>query len=171
MLNFSSFLNAAAEPDVLARLREAGLLSEQDRLQAVQRMAGLAIGTPDSGWLAGYAWRVLLEPHERAALMQRVREDLAPGLDDSVYHLSDGRQPHYDPIEESLNDHRETFDKDGDHETAAIFAAAARKYEALPVTDDDDGYTEEPEFRSKTEDTRLASPLDTGRSIFDDIDE
>ncbi|MCW2930390.1 MAG: hypothetical protein JWM19_1352 [Actinomycetia bacterium] len=172
MLNFTSFLDSVTEPDVLARLREAGLLSEHDRLQAVHRMAALAIETPDSGWLAGYAWKVLLEPHERAALLRRVREDLAPGLGDNVCYLSDGRQPGYDPIEQSLSDYEEAFEKDGDHETAALFAAAARKYAAQPVViDGDDGWDILPESRREIGDARLGPPVDTGRSIFDDIDQ
>jgi hypothetical protein len=172
MLNFTSFLNTVTEPDVLARLREAGLLNEHDRLQAVHRMAGLAIETPDSGWLAGYAWKVLLEPHERAALMRRVREDLAPDLDYNVHYLSDGRKPGGDPIEESLNDYEEAFEKDGDHETAAIFAAAARKYAAQPVViDGDDGWDILPVSRRETGDARPGLPVGTGRSIFDDIDQ
>jgi hypothetical protein len=84
MLNFSAFSHSVGEPDVLARLHQAGLLSEPLRLQAVERMAEFAIEGPDSGWLTDYAGKILLTPGERAALMQKVREDPVPAWEAST---------------------------------------------------------------------------------------
>jgi hypothetical protein len=53
------------EPDVLAWLHQAGLLSEPVRLQAVERLAELAIETPDSARLTDHAWKILLTPGKR----------------------------------------------------------------------------------------------------------
>ena len=46
LVNFTSFVYAVPEPAVLARLHQAGLLSEPVRLQAVERMADLAVTHP-----------------------------------------------------------------------------------------------------------------------------
>lgn len=60
--------------------------------------------------------------------------------------------------------------KEGDREAAAAFAEAVRRRAELPTVDydyDDVGQG----YRRPITGTRLASPPDSGRSIFDDIDE
>jgi hypothetical protein len=47
---------------VLARLHQAHLLSEKIRVQAVERMAHLAVETPDAGWLHLPAWKASSDP-------------------------------------------------------------------------------------------------------------
>ena len=167
MVDFTSFLNVVTEPIVLARLHRAGLLSEPVRLREVERVAELAIDTPDSGWLTDNAWRILLTAAERAALMRKVREDLVPALG---YSLDDEKESGYDPIEQPLNRYKEEFERDGDHEAAAAFAEAARMRAELLENDfdyDDIGHG----YRRPMTGTTLAPPLHGGRSIFDDVDE
>jgi hypothetical protein len=86
---------------VLARLQQAGLLSEQVRLQAVDRMADLAVSTPDDGWVNGASWKVLLTPGDRARLMDKVRTDLVPRLE-TLDGIGDGEREPDDPIESAL---------------------------------------------------------------------
>jgi hypothetical protein len=171
MLNFTSYLYPGNEPDVLARLRTAGLLSEPVRLRAVEHVAELAIETPDGGWLTGKAWEILLTPGERAALMQKVREDLIPGIGNADWLLDDEHKiPDDDPVERTLRIYMDAFEKEGDYQTVAILAEALRVRAGVPVRyydydDDEQGYSE------PLTSTRLAPPPDSGRSIFDDIDE
>jgi hypothetical protein len=167
--NFTSYLHVVSEPGVLARLHQAGLLNEQVRLQAVECVTDLAINTPDSGWLTGSAWKVLLTPGERVALMQAVREDLVPTLEDT-YWDDDEKEPGHDSTEESLNDYRKAFEEEGDHETAAVFALATRRRAARPekyYDYDGDGSG----YRRPITHARLTPPGDSDRSIFDDIDQ
>jgi hypothetical protein len=135
----------------------------------MERVTELAIDTPDSGWLTDKAWDILLTPGERAALMQKVREDLIPALEDG-YWDDDEKEPGYDPVENSLNEYRKAFEKEGDHQAAAAFAEAARQRAELPERDyhRDDA---EQGYRRPITGTRLAPPPDVSRSIFDDIDE
>jgi len=170
MLNFNSYLSAVSQPDVLARLHQAGLLSEPVRLRAVERVAELAVGTPDSGWLTDSAWEILLTAGERAALMQKVREELVPNLEDSYYLLEDEREPGYDPIGRSLDGYEKAFEKEGDRVTAEVFAEAARRRASVPEKDWDYDYPGE-EYHRPISGTSLAPPADSGRSVFDDIDQ
>ena len=103
---------------MLARIHQAGLLSEEVRMQAVDRMADLAVRTPDDGWLEGPAWEVLLTASDRAMLMDKVRTDLVPRLDD----VGDGeREADDDPIDNALFWYERAFREAGDHETADAF--------------------------------------------------
>lgn len=172
MLDFGPQVNLVTEPDVLARLHQAGLLGAPVRLQAVERVAELAIDIPDSGWTTGSAWEALLTPRERSALMQRVREELVPYLEDS-YWLSEEKESDYDPIQDSLDGYKEAFERDGDRGTAQAFEIAARRRAEQPakdeyyVDDDDRGGG----YRRPIASSRLAPPPASGRSIFDDIDQ
>jgi hypothetical protein len=164
-VHFTSYLSVVSEPDVLARLHQAGLLSESLRLEAVERVAELAIVTPDSGWVRDDAWKILLTAHERATLMERVRTELVYQLE---YLLPEEREPGYDPVKTSLRGYKEAFESEGDHETARAFAEALRMYSELPEKSYD--YPDDDADRRPLSGTRLAPPPDTGRSIFDDID-
>ena len=165
IVHFTSYLWVVSEPDVLARLHQAGLLSESLRFEAVERVAELAIVTPDSGWVRDDAWKILLTAHERATLMERVRTELVYQLE---YLLPEERESGYDPVETSLQGYKEAFESEGDHETARAFAEALRTYSELPEKNYD--YLDDDVDRRPLSGTRLAPPPDVGRSIFDDID-
>jgi hypothetical protein len=169
LVNFTSFVSAVPEPAVLARLRRAGLLDEQVRLQAVDRMAYLAVKTPDDGWLRTQNWKILLTPADRARLMDKVRTDLIPRLEtlDGIGHGE--RDPDDDPYESALLGYQLEFEKDGDFEAAEAFDLAREFYSQLPAKDRDYGeYQEDPRPLARP---GLAPPPGTDRSIFDDIDE
>jgi hypothetical protein len=169
MLKFTSYLAAVPQPGVLARLHRAGLLSEPARLRAVERVAELAVETPDADWLTETAWRILLTAGDRAALLQRVREELVPNLED-IDHWDDEGEPGFDPIGYYLNRYEHAFEEAGDHGTAKAFAKAARERASKPTRDDDDDY-DDAEYAASAVDTRLVPPASSGRSIFDDIDQ
>jgi hypothetical protein len=168
LVKFHSWVYAVPEPAVLARLQRAGLLIEQVRKQAVERMAYLAVDTPDDGWLEGYDWQTLLTPSDRVMLFDRVRTELVPRLE-TLDGVGDGeRDPDDDPIESALAGYQRAFKREGDYETAEAFAEARDIYSQLPAKEREDYDFQD---RSPLASTRLAPPPDTGRSIFDDVDE
>lgn len=162
---FKSFVEAAPEPSVLARLHQAHLLSEPVRLRAVKRMAHLAVETSDSGWIHLPAWEVLLTPGNRAQLMDTVRNMLVPRLSTGKGWLPEEREED-DPVERSLFDYQRAFEDAGDAETGSAFAEALDEFRELPIhpsedyEPDDDWYDRGP----------LAPQPKSDRSIFDDID-
>lgn len=130
---FTSYVNAVNEPATLARLHEAGLLSEQVRLQAVERMAHLAVTTPDDGWISGSAWKVLLTLGDRARLFEKVRTELVPRLETGDGWADAERDEDDDPVENALWGYELAFQAEGDFETAHAFAEAREWYSELPI--------------------------------------
>lgn len=169
LLAFTSYVEAVIEPDVLARLHQAHLLSEPSRLRAVEHMADLAISTPDSGWLSCKAWSFLLAPNERTQLMDIVRAELVPMLETAVEGWLSDTYEEDDPVENALFAYSRAFESEGDTETAAAFDNARALYsELMPGPSKnfyDDGDTSTPRKRGS-----LAPPPEPDRSIFDDID-
>ena len=159
-----------AEPEVLARLHQGGLLTEQARRSAVERMKHLAVTAPDSGWLDGGAWKVLLTTEDRAQLMETVRGTLVPRLAQAVeewFDIDFSRED--DAVDNALVFYADAFREAGDEATAIAFEMAQNSYLELidPPSDNDEyrRYSPPLTFRS-TSDTDHASD----RSIFDDID-
>ena len=164
LTGFGSYVRWMPEPEVLARFHQAGLLSEEERGKTVERMAVLAVRTPDDGWLKGPDWEILLTASDRAMLMDRVRTDLVPQLDD----VGDGeREADDDPIDNTLFWYERAFREAGDDETADAFELARDGYQRLPVRQSEE-YDEQ--YRSPLTRPGLAPEPDAGRSIFDDID-
>jgi hypothetical protein len=172
---FTSSVDAALEPGVLARLHRAGLLSEPVRRQAVDRMAHLAVSTPDAGWFRGADWETLLTPGDRSRLMDKARTELVPRLESDEGWGPLKRYPDGDPVEKALIDYQMAFGSENDLEAAAKFSAALEIYRQRPVRScEDDSYWD----TSPLGGTRLAPPpdadssiFDADRSIFDDVDE
>jgi hypothetical protein len=175
---FTSFVDAVPEPNVLARLHQAHLLSEKIRLQAVERMAHLAVETPDAGWLHLPAWKVLLRPEERSELLDAVRNEFVsqPGSDE--HWFGDEREDN-DPVEHALYSYQTAFEDAGDTEAASALTEAINFFLDLPVRSsgyepDEDWHPDwEPRAEGSGYERRqssLALPARPGRSIFDDID-
>jgi hypothetical protein len=100
--------------------------------------------------------------------MDKVRTELVP-RPETLDGIGDGeRDPDDDPVESALFGYRRAFEREGDFETAQGFEDACDAYSQLPPKSRED---EDYETRSPLTGTRLAPPPDTGRSIFDDIDE
>jgi hypothetical protein len=109
LVRFTSYLLVVSEPDALARLRQAGLLSESLGLKAVEQVAHLAVGTPDSGWLREDVWKILPTPHERAMITDRVRTELVEQRGYDIDWLGEGKEPGNDPVESALERYKEAF--------------------------------------------------------------
>jgi hypothetical protein len=167
LLGFTSYVSVVPEPALLARLHHAGLLSEPDRLEAIERMAHLAVHTPDDGWINGSAWKILLTPADRAILFDKVRTELVPRLDTGEA-WGDERDGDDDPVDSTLFGYEMAFEDEGDAETAQAFAEARDAYSQLPIKAGEDYL--EMEDRLPLANTRVAPAPNTSRSIFDDID-
>ena len=163
---------------MLARLHQAHLLSEKIRLQAVERMAQLAVETPDAGWLHLPAWKVLLRPEERSELLNAVRTHFVSLFDSGDYWFADAREED-DPVERALLDYQRAFEDAGDPDVTYSIELALDVFRDVPTRSSDydpDGYWD-PEWEERAEDdgyerrqSSLALPPTPGRSIFDDID-
>jgi hypothetical protein len=172
LTDFTSFVNAVPEPDVLARLHRAHLLSERVRLNAVKRIAGLAVETPDAGWLHVPAWQVLLKPAERISLLDTVRTELVPRLGTYEDPLPGERADQDDPFEAALIEYRKAFTDAGDLRAAAAFDEAIEAFREQPIGSQED-YEPGAGYNSGSfagYGSALAPRPTAGRSVFDDID-
>lgn len=169
LLAFTSYVYAVVEPDVLARLHQAHLLSEPSRLRAIKRMTDLALTTPDPGWLSCKAWSVLLTPDERAHLMDTVRTELVPRLETVVGDWVSDTYEEDDPIESALFAYSRAFENEGDAETAEAFDNAWDLYSQLKPSPPESRYEWDanPPIKGSSS---LAPSSEPDRSIFDDID-
>jgi hypothetical protein len=71
-------------------------------------------------------------------------------------------------VESALFGYQRFFEKEGDYETAEAFDWARDAYSQLPTAErKDDNFQDSSPLGSR----KLAPPPDTGRSIFDDIDQ
>jgi hypothetical protein len=168
LTGFGSYVRWVPEPHLLARIHQGGLLSEQVRMQAVQTMAGLAVSTPDAGWLDGPDWKILLTGSDRAMLMNRVLTDLVPRLEDFDAGIPE-RDPDDDPVENALFTYQMAFREAGDHDTALAFDWARETYQQLVPSREPEIYDDEQDRGPLTRPAPAPAP-DAGRSIFDDID-
>jgi hypothetical protein len=130
---------------LLARLHEAGLLEEKVRLQAVGKLADLIAVIPDSSWVRDWDWDKLLTPGDRAKLLDRVRAELAPELDnDAGWFRKETRGSVFDPVEEVLSGYRDAFADAGDHVTSRVFGDALDRHLLRPEDYEDYGWASEP---------------------------
>ncbi|MFC5645011.1 hypothetical protein [Kitasatospora cinereorecta] len=174
MTRIGSFLDSMHEPKVLARLQQAHLLGPQDRQRVLDRLAELAVETPDAAWLRRPEWQAILSSDERQQLLQLVKEQLVPELEwtldswSSSHDSADDPAEFYASLERELETYRDAFEGN-DPATAAAFEQALAQVEEMVTSAYEDpdrpphtGY--QPHTGSPTHDV----PYD--RSIFDDID-
>jgi len=172
LLDFGSYLGTVPQPRVLARLHQAGLLPEADRLAAITRAAELAIETPDSDWLDAPQWKVLTTDEDRGDILDRVRRELLPELTDQVSAWRDSRpsfiDPHdyYYPLEEALGRYATALSSD--QLAAADLQAAIEEVRSLAANADDEPEpVRVPGWKAPR---RLDESTRPDRSIFDDVD-
>ncbi|MFF5494498.1 hypothetical protein [Streptomyces aquilus] len=175
MMHFISFMDSAHEPKVLARLHEAGLLTPQEHEHVREKVAELAVETPDAAWLRKREWYVLFSDADREYLLQRVREELIPDLEYTISIWKDnfpsGEDPYqyYGTLQDELRTYLDAFEQD--RETADALDLAITKVEEAAASSYDDykpDPDESPYPRRRGDLSRQDSTRD--RSIFDDID-
>lgn len=181
--DFDAFAAFVEEPLVLARLYRAGLLSEDIRLRAIDRMASLAVHYLDISWLQEGPWQTLLAEGDRQRILDIIRDHLAPNLHDAIRDgwadkaffrtdESSDRSAELDPrtfsVDRVLESYIQLFEDRGERNTVRKFSEALLLYnsEHRPVvTEVIEGTI--PLF--DIEPTYFIS--ETSRSMFSDIDE
>ncbi|MDI1455600.1 hypothetical protein NHG22_17500 [Streptomyces sp. ATE26] len=172
---FTSFLNVVDEPRVLARLQQAGLISPAHHQLIIERVAKLAVESPDAGWTWLPEWKVLLTDAEREQLLTHVKQQLPSRFDQILQdwrnnYNPDETDPHtyFEELEIELNSYQKAFADDTDA-VSAIEQALEKTTETIWAIDDEyilqDPKAAAPHGHS--------APADAphGRSIFDDIDD
>lgn len=173
MLNVGSFLSISSEVAVLARLKGFALLPEENRLKTVQQISDLAIETPDSDFLRGNA-RSLLHEEEVQNILERIRNELFPRLDDVIdewksnYDVGESPDSHFDALREALKDYQEHIE---DEPSKNKLQCAIGKIDDLIVELEVDYKRNDDGESFFTESSAAnASTQHTERSIFDDVD-
>lgn len=164
-----SYLDACPEVDLAGRLLSAGLLPEATRQQFVARASDLAVETPDQGVLAIRVHELMTDA-ESDAVLDRVREELFPYLDDIVdswasdFHLGqEDVDAHFAPLREAIEGFAAEFDTEAslqDFADAALKRIEDESDENRPPDSDDDDWRWSRDIASS----------ESVRSTFDDVD-
>lgn len=115
-LHVGSYLYANSDIDVLSCLQKFGLLPESVRLRVVEEIKGLAINTPDSGFLRDDV-KYLISECELSDILLSVKNDLLPNLKSVVsdwednYSGDDDSDPetYFDDLKSTIDDYKEEF--------------------------------------------------------------
>ncbi|MEJ7591388.1 MAG: hypothetical protein WKF77_07555 [Planctomycetaceae bacterium] len=168
-----SYLTAVSDVLVIRCLHKFGLLPEEKRIATVRTMRELAVETPDSGFLKE-GIRDLLKPNELADILEQVRTELLPNLDDQIqchrdnYDSEQDPEAHFDDLVAALRDYKSVLAEDP-KALEQIEAALTRieeiaeelRSEQSVETNSDDFYD-----RGST-----GGGHEESRSVFDDVDQ
>jgi hypothetical protein len=91
-LSFGPYMSDVPELPILARLHEAGLLAEQDRLQVRETIGYLAVEEPDASWIDNDSVSTLLTEEEFLAIQARIKNELVPGINRMLRHWKRNEQ-------------------------------------------------------------------------------
>ncbi len=171
-LSVGSYLTAVSDVDVFVRLHEFGILHEVTRASVVSIIRGLAVETPDSGFLTE-GIRKMIKPEEFTQIMEDVRTKLIPNIDDEISHWQHNwdneRDPesHFESLVDALKDYKSELAQDS--KAVSKIDSALVEIEEL-VEDLRRGQPQEPD----SDDYRGGSHSgggDDSRSVFDDVDQ
>ncbi len=170
-LSVSSYIYSNSDVGFLSRLNEFGLLSEEKRLESVLSIKCLAVFTPDSGFLRDRIRSLILD-EELDDILETVRNELLPNLDDNVdswsrdYDGDSEPESHFEELRSTLDDYKNEFE-DQDIACKKIEGAITRIHKIIEQLKldyqpkEDDGFW-------KCEDSKPSS--NQSRSIFEDVD-
>lgn len=158
---------------VIRRLHELGLLPEKKRIDTVSTIRELAVETPDFGFLQEGV-RELLKPDELAEILESVRKNLLPNLDNKIQNQRDNydteRDPetHFDDLVGAVKEYHSVF---AEHPEAVeqIESALTRIEEVV-----EELRSEQPRERDSDDFYERGSTgggHDESRSVFDDVDQ
>ena len=170
-LSVGSYLTAVSDVDVVVRLHSFGLLPEEKRLRVVEIIRGLAVETPDSGFLRPRI-RELLTASEVNDILEDVRKKLLPNLENEIsnfqwnFKSEDDPESHFEELRSAFKDYRNEFISDPSA-VARLDVGLARIDEVveelrLEQPQEEDGG----EFRGLTSHEHG----EDDRSIFEDVD-
>lgn len=169
-----TYLSSWPETGMISRLREFGLLPEENRERFVEGVRDLAVTMPDTDFLSHDYIRAIFRDEEIAKILKDLREKLIPNLKEKIqdwksdYDTAEDPESYFAPLVDSLQVLLENFvgeepiEKALDAGITEIEKVAGELQEdyaeanAEPYEDDEWGY----EGRES----------DTERDIFDDVD-
>lgn len=171
-LNVGSYIYANSDIDVLSRLHEFELLPEMQRVTVVKEIKYLAVEIPDSGFLRDGVKSLMSEP-ELSEILQLVKNDLLPNLEDKVsdwrsdYDGEDDPDSYFDELKSALDDYKEEF-RECNESLQHIGSALVQIEEAIAeLSADYNPSSTDNIWRSD----KASTSSDAGsRSIFDDVD-
>lgn len=176
-MRLGSYLSSGFQLPILARLREFGLLSEENIRKIIDVIGELAVETPDTDWLRSRSAGKLLTDEERAEILARVKDELVPDLETmldnwQLNEQGDSAEEYYEPLEEALRAYIEAFRGDGPVVSSLQDALRQTEEMRLNSTYWDDDEAPGPRLPRRRVSTSLSSTYDTvDRDVFDDVDE
>lgn len=180
-LSFISEMSASAELAILSKLHVEGLLPEEPRAKALEKIGDLAVETPDADWLEDRAIRKLMSDEERAEVLARIKEELIPDLDWALsnWHSNeqgDSAEEYYQPLEQTLRTYEDAFRRDEDARVAlrealdhVNYLRQEASYWVWKQEHGDDSASPAPTERGKG--STPPEGVASGRGMFDDVDE
>ena len=165
LASFGMYTDAMWQPGLLARVHAAGALPEGVRVSAATQLAEHALNF-DGGWLADNVV-TLLTAEEYQRIMEDIREEILPYLDDHIDQASDGWDDDMEPREryseasQAIERYQTAFKGDP---TVEAQLAAAKVYIEEQIQYRDDDY--HPRFAEP-----LAAKATTTRSDRDEFDD
>jgi hypothetical protein len=167
-----SYLSVVPEVAFIATLKKRGLLPEDVRLSVVERIAELAVDTPDADWLEVPRLRALLTDVEIQEILERIRDELLPNLSEVIsdwksdYNEGDP-EAYFDSLTSALTAYERALNDTSVEET--MKQAFEEISEAASDLSDD--YAPAEEWTGLPDDQLFDGSDMLNRSIFDDIDE
>ncbi|HEX3781452.1 MAG TPA: hypothetical protein VHX38_17465 [Pseudonocardiaceae bacterium] len=167
---------------VLARLHQFGLLPEDDRQNVLREIGDLAVETPDADWLDIDELHALFSEEEYASVLDRVRLELVPRLDDTLWNWQFNEQgssaeEYYGPLREVFDRYMKLFEA----ESAVVdaFRGAVNRVDDLESEasywkndEEDRRVPRSPSTERRSETWKAkAEDVESARDIFDDVDE
>jgi len=171
-LSVGAYIYADSDVDILVRLNEFGLISEEKRTEVVSLIQNLAVEIPDAGFLHE-SIKCLMTDEELSEILQIVQTSLLPELDCQIdnwrsnYNEDEDPDTYFEELKNALNDYKEEFEEDevsckliGDA-IERIDEVIEELREEYPENNDDEFYSQ----NNQKDSTYVES-----RSIFDDVD-
>lgn len=171
-LRVGSYLYAVSDVGVITRLHEVGLLPESERTRHIIAIRGLAVETPDSGFLRKDI-RALFKLKEFRETLDYIKSNLVSDLPGCIgvwrdnYSMGDDPEDHFSELKGALTDYQEVFGEDPsavaliDEGLMEIDDAIEVLRSELPPEQDTDDYYLVSAHRDEP---------GKSRSIFDDVD-
>jgi hypothetical protein len=171
-LHVGSYLYASSDVDVLSCLHKFGLLPESVRITAVKEIKELAVRTPDSGFLRDDV-KFLISKSELSEILQTVKNDLLPNLEDIVsdwksdYSGEDEPDTYFEELKSAIDDYKSEFGECEESQQLIEYALdqideaiSELRSEYLPSSTDNIWRSDE-----------ISNANDvSSRSVFDDVD-
>ena len=163
----------SAEFDLAARLHQFGLLPNHHRETLVAKASKQLLEGEDCSALASRKIQSLYSDEELRELFTRVEEDLVPDLEDicesyeSSYSLGEEPESHFQPLFELLSSLQDHFAEDQEMVNSVEWVEG----ELAQWIEDNCQVWEPDDDRREFDRVSEAGSPESGRSIFDDIDE